>query len=73
MTKRVASRYRREAIHYRISGDVDGEDVSKFEQALLDPATAMFEAVAAVAVLTAEEGAAHAARYAVVVRGGVET
>ena len=58
--------------HYRISGDVDGEDVSEFEQALLDPATTVLEAATAVAVLTAEEGAAHAARYAVVVRGGVE-
>ena len=58
--------------HNCISGDVDGEDIGEFEQALLDPATAMLEAVAAVAVLTAEEGAAHAARYAVVVRGGIE-
>ena len=58
--------------HHCISGDVDGEDVSEFEQALLDSATAVLKVAAAVAVLTAEEGAAHAARYAVVVRGGVE-
>ena len=47
--------------HYCISGDVDGEDVSEFEQALLDPATTVLKAAAAVAVLTAEEGAAYAA------------
>ena len=58
--------------HHCISGDVDGEDIGEFEQALLDPATAVFEAAAAVAVLTAEEGAAYATRYAVVVRGGFE-
>ena len=45
----------------------------RIEQALLDPATAVLEAAAAMAVLTAEEGEAHAARYAVVVRGGIET
>jgi len=58
--------------HHRICGDVDGEDISEFKQALLDPATAVFEAAAAVAILTAEEGAAYAARYTVVVRGGIE-
>jgi len=51
---------------------VDGEDAGEFEQTLLDPAAAVFKAVAAVTVLTAKEGATYAARYAVVVRGGVE-
>ena len=53
------------------SGDVDGKDIGEFEQALLDPATAVLEAAAAAAILTAEEGTTHAARYTVVVMGGV--
>jgi hypothetical protein len=58
--------------HDRIGGDVDREDSGQFKQALLNPTASVFKTAAAVAVFTAEKSAPHAARYTMVIRGGIE-
>jgi hypothetical protein len=55
--------------HHRIGVDSDREGFSKSSQPILDPGLAMLVAPAGVRVFAAEEGAAHAARDAVVVAG----
>jgi len=52
--------------HHRIGGDIDGVNASKLEQAVFDSLPSMFEPMAAVTILAAQKGAAHAACGAVV-------
>jgi len=54
--------------HHRVGGDVDGEYRSELGDARLDPAAAVVEVLAAVPVMAAQKGAAHAAAHHVVPR-----
>ena len=55
--------------HHRIGRHIDGKDVRQFLDARGNPATAVLKALAAVVVVPAQEGPAHAARDAVVPGG----
>src|SRR5690606_11915020 len=59
-------------VHHRVGGDVDGEHGGELLDARDDPGAAVGEVPAAGMVLAAQEGAAHAARDAMIVGGGVE-
>jgi hypothetical protein len=58
--------------HHRIGEDIDGEDRGQCLHAILNPPPAMFIAMPAVGIFTAEKGATHAARDAMVVGGGLQ-
>ena len=54
------------------SGEFFSTYPGDFQQARLDPLPSVFKTSAAVAVHAAQEGATHAARYAVIVGSGVD-
>jgi hypothetical protein len=59
--------------HNRIATHLDGEDLRQLQQPLLDPVSAMLEGAPGEGILATKEGAAHAARDAVVVGGRFQT
>ena len=59
-------------LHDGEAADLDGKDLAQLQQAVLDPAAAMFERAAGLAILAAQEGATHATGDAVVVGGGFQ-
>ena len=47
--------------HHRINGDINGVDAGQNQQAVFDLLPSMYETAAAVAILAAQKGTAHAA------------
>ncbi|MFD2311582.1 hypothetical protein ACFSKX_14230 [Microbulbifer halophilus] len=57
--------------HHRIAADIQREDLSQLQQAILDPLAAVVKRLSGTLVLPAQKGTADTAGYAMVVRGRV--